>query len=94
VVVDEMKAYANRLRRLFPQGVPEAEYFALLAVLAEDFSERQLAGVMAEVMDDELVVMSHDIARAQSTHRPPFMVREAMKARLAASGWEFDDEWE
>lgn len=82
------------LRDAFPHGVPAEDYFPLLAVLAEDMSERSLAALVAELVDGETVVISNDAAAAQSNKRPSSADRASMRHRLIAAGWEFDDDAE
>jgi len=39
------------LRRVYPHGVPEADYMAIIAVLADGMSEENVAIVVAELID-------------------------------------------
>ena len=39
------------LRRAYPDGLPDRDYLPLLAALAPEFSERNLAELVAEFID-------------------------------------------
>ena len=54
------------LRRAYPEGLPKADYFPLLAMLQTDMSEENLSLVVAEFLDDERVVIANDAAKAAS----------------------------
>jgi len=79
------------LRRAFPEGVPDGDYLPLLVVLREGLSERNLAVVVAELMDDEIVVVDNDAAAAVSVRRPPATEVVRLRDRLIAVGWEPDE---
>ena len=48
-VDDILRELVEQLRHAYPLGVPEDDYMALLAVLRDDMSERNLAIVVAEL---------------------------------------------
>lgn len=76
------------LRRAFPDGVPREDYLPLLVVLREGLSERNLAAVVAELMDDEITVVDNDAAAATSVRRPPATDVQRVRDKLAEAGWE------
>lgn len=79
------------LRRAFPEGVSDEDYLPLLVVLREGLSEGNLALVVAELMDDEIVVIDNDAAAAVSVRRPPAAEVQRLRDRLIASGWVPDE---
>ncbi|WP_027481676.1 DUF3349 domain-containing protein [Deinococcus pimensis] len=58
---------AQWLRQVFPDGVPEQQYLALLAVLAPEFSDRQLALLVAHLTGRDDAAMLNDVYRVQAT---------------------------
>ena len=78
------------LRAAFPDGLPESDYFPLLAVLADYFSEVNLGRVVAELVDGEIVVVRNDVAAVQGFRRPRPEVVAAMRDHLTSAGFQFD----
>jgi hypothetical protein len=63
---------------------------ALLAVLSDDMSERNLAIVVAELMGSEGAVVANDAAAAQSVRKPAPAVRARVRSALESVGWHPD----
>ncbi len=80
------------LRAAYPDGVPEAEYLPLLAVLSADMSEEYLGVVIARLRGGDSVVVVNDAAAALSSERPPGEEVRRVQAKLEAAGWEFSDD--
>jgi hypothetical protein len=55
-------------RRVYPHGVPENDFMPLLAVLADGMNEENVAIVVADLIDREVVVVANDVA---ARHRAP-----------------------
>lgn len=87
---DHLQPDVDRLRRAFPDGVPAEDYMPLLAALYDQFSDRNLAEVIAEVADVEQYVVANDIPKASYTEPPPEADVERVRQRLLAVGWDFD----
>jgi hypothetical protein len=77
----------EQLRCAYPVGVPEDDYMALLAVLSEDMSEENVAIVVAELVDGEIVVVANDAAAGQSDRIPPLARRAYVRSVLESVGW-------
>lgn len=87
-----LRPVLEQLRRAYPRGVPEDDYMALLAVLGADMSERNLAIVVAELMDREEAVVANDAAAAQSWRVPVPADRARLRSELESAGWQPDPE--
>jgi hypothetical protein len=74
------------LQRAYPGGVPRQDYWALLVVLGDLMSERNLAAVVAEFIDGETVVVANDAAAADSIRRPARHDVTRVRAVLDAHG--------
>lgn len=85
----ELQAVLDQLRQVYPQGVvPDADYWALLVILQSDMSLEALSKVVAELVDDELVVIENHAAEAASRRRPAPDDVERVRRKLHAAGWE------
>lgn len=82
-----LTAVLDIVRRAYPDGLPKADYYPLLAVLQTDMSEENLSVVVAEFLDDETVVIANDAAKAASmlVPSPDDIIR--VRSRLEAAGW-------
>ena len=89
---EPLASLLDDLRRAYPDGVPDDEYMALLAVLGKEISERNLGQVVAELVDSESVVVANDAAAALSTRRPGPAAEERVRSRLAGAGLVLDPE--
>ncbi|PYC73515.1 hypothetical protein C7C45_06515 [Micromonospora arborensis] len=80
------------LRRAYPDGVPGEDYLPLLVVLWPDFSDRNLAAVVAELTQGHPVDVNHDATAAVAgRRRPPASDVERVRERLASAGYVVDD---
>ncbi|HEX9998836.1 MAG TPA: DUF3349 domain-containing protein, partial [Actinoplanes sp.] len=75
------------LQRAYPGNVPSVDYYPLLVVLQEDMSARNLAAVVAELVDGETAVVDNDAAAAVSVRRPPPRDVERVRTHLLSNGW-------
>jgi hypothetical protein len=81
------------LQRAYPDGVPKKDYPAVLVVLGDLLSDRNLAQVVAEFTDDETVVVANDAAAAHSVAPPAKRDVTRVRAALEAQGLaDLDDE--
>jgi hypothetical protein len=81
------------LRRAYPDGVPDDDYLPLLVVLWPDFSDRNLAAVVAELIGGEPAIVSNDAAAAVAGRRRPSPQDvDRVRELLASAGYEADHE--
>lgn len=85
-----LRKMLEQLRRAYPRGVPEDDYMPLLAVLADDMSEENVAAVVAELIDGETAVVANDAAAAQSVRAPGSVARARVRSVLESAGWRPD----
>jgi hypothetical protein len=81
----------NLLQHVYPHGVPEQDYPALLVVLQGQLSARNLAAVVAELTDGETVVVENDAAAAMGPRRPRPDDVKRVREVLMTHGWAMDD---
>jgi hypothetical protein len=84
----ELVTTVEMLRRAYGEAVPEADYMALLLVLSDFMSDRQLATTLTFVTDREHVVIWNDIAAAMSVSPPSAEAVDRVRQRLAGAGFE------
>jgi len=89
---DALREALAHLRRVYPRGVPEADYMALIAVLADRMSEENVAIVVAELIDGEVLVVANDVAAAQSVRVPAAAARARVRSTLESVGRHLDAE--
>ena len=80
------------LRLAYPEGVPPAQRAALLVALFEDMSERNLADLLAEFLDDEKVVILDEAIHTSNKRRPSEQELKEVRHQLRSAGWEFSDD--
>src|SRR5258708_13789177 len=80
-----LREVLEQLRRAYPGGVPKDDYMALLAVLADHMSEENVAIVVAELIDGEIVVVANDAAAAESVRGPAPAVRPRVLSALESA---------
>jgi hypothetical protein len=80
------------LRAAYPEGVPDEDYLPLLVVLNPDLSARNLAAVIAELIDGEAVVVDNDAAAAAGSRRPPAKDVQRVRDHLMAFGYQ-PEQW-
>ncbi|MBZ9714821.1 DUF3349 domain-containing protein [Deinococcus multiflagellatus] len=83
---DELHNSAQWLRHVFPDGIPEQQYHALLAVLAPEFSDRQLARLIAHLTGRDHAYVLNDVYRVQATP-PAELDLEPVRRHLNACGF-------
>ena len=74
------------LQRAYPDGVPRQDYPALLAVLGDLLCDGNLAEVVAEFIDGQMVVVANDAAAAHSVSPPERHDVTRVRAVLDAHG--------
>jgi hypothetical protein len=79
------------LRRTFPNGIPEADYPALLVVLSEELAEENLGKVVEEFTGRNQYLAIYDAVRAQTTMPPDHHDVDRVRDLLAAHGWTSED---
>jgi hypothetical protein len=71
----------------FPDGIESSAYFALLAILYDELSDRNLAEVIAYYTGKDYAVVLNDIYRVQSTDVSGEAIAQ-IKSRLLSCGYE------
>ncbi|MDH6215888.1 hypothetical protein [Streptomyces pseudovenezuelae] len=86
----------DQLRRVFPAGVREgdADYGALLVVLSDLLSERNLGVVVETAFGLDRHVVRNRAAGALSSRKPPAEEAERLKERMTGGGWYLEDDEE
>jgi hypothetical protein len=89
----ELQPILTQLRRVYPDGiVPDGDYWALLLILQEDMSIEALTKVVAELVDEELVVIENHAAEAASVRRPRPIDVDRVHRLLRDAGWQTEGE--
>ncbi|PHV39479.1 hypothetical protein CSQ95_09800 [Janthinobacterium sp. BJB304] len=70
---------ARMLRSGYPGGMPDTAYFAVLALLYEHFSDRNLAELMAAVTGKDAATILNDIYACASSEPAPSAIAAARK---------------
>ena len=83
-----MQPSLDCLRKAFPSGLPDRDYMPLLAVMYDDYSDRQLAALVAEFTGRHPIDVSGDAAHAQGSLRPEKADVERVRLALRAAGYE------
>lgn len=86
--MDGLDPTRELFRRAYPDGLPEKDYFPLLAILYPDMSDRQLAKVVAEFFKRDYDGVLNDGAKAVSTQVPSKEDLERVRLRLLLAGHE------
>jgi hypothetical protein len=84
---DELLDSYDVLARAYPEGVPDSDYWALLAVLDEDFSNRQLAALVAAFTGRHPIDVDNDHAAAMSIRKPDPKRVVVVQQRLRVAGY-------
>lgn len=85
----ELQPVLYQLLQIYPRGVvPDSDYWALLAVLQEDMSIEALSKVVAQLVNDELVVVENHAAESVSVRRPAAEDLARVRVKLRDVGWE------
>jgi hypothetical protein len=90
---EHLRDDGTALRRAYPDGVPDADYWALLVLLSSEFLAEEAVGeVVGFVARREPVVVVNDAAAAQSIRIPPSSEIERVRKYLTDSGFEFEQD--
>ncbi|ERO64980.1 DUF3349 domain-containing protein [Pseudomonas piscis] len=85
--LDEPLAEAvSALKEAFPDGVATADYHALLAVLYEHFSDRNLALVVAQLTQRDPALVLNDIHQAVTLAKPSQQAIASLNTHLHRHG--------
>ena len=76
---------AHMLRSAYPGGMPDTAYFAVLALLYEHFSDRNLVELMAAVTGKDAATILNDIYACASS-KPEASAIAAARRRLERHG--------
>ena len=72
-----LSSAARMLRSAYPGGLPDTAYFAVLALLYEHFSDRNLSELMAAVTGKDATLVLNDIYACASSKPAPSAVAAA-----------------
>jgi len=82
-----MQASLKMLQIAYPQGLPEADYQPLLALLYEHFCDRNLAELIATLSARDPDLILNDIYRVHSTDKPDASQLKRVQQHLEALGF-------
>ena len=80
----------NLLKKTFPNGISEEDYYPLLDLLYEDFSDRQLAELIGWFKGNNSIEILNDIYKSQSNKKPKPEAVTRIKKQMQKHGY---DEW-
>ncbi|MDQ1541389.1 MAG: hypothetical protein QOH29_2115 [Actinomycetota bacterium] len=87
-----LQSIVGWIRKGYPEGVPQKDYIALLALLKRRVSDREVAQIAAElasVRDDSEASRIISAAIEQLTREPPSPADvDRVRERLRAAGWD------
>ncbi|OUR89981.1 hypothetical protein A9Q81_20360 [Gammaproteobacteria bacterium 42_54_T18] len=70
VIGTHLESSYRMLREAYQNGISDADYYPLVALLYEDFSDRNLAEVISCFTGKEYSVVINDIANSQNEMSP------------------------
>jgi hypothetical protein len=76
------------LQCAFPEGVPEALYLPLLAVLSEHMSQRSLAKVIEAFTEKDYAYVYNDVLYVLSTELTELALQTQVQALLRGCGYQ------
>ncbi len=88
MIPEHLRSTHALLTRAYPNGVPDADYFAVLALLYEHFSNRNLTEVVSLTFQRDPGVTYNDVLRCVTTDRPAPETLSRVQAHLQAAGFE------
>jgi hypothetical protein len=92
--MDEIDSHLESSLRLlvesFPDGIDQSDYFPLLDLLYEEFSDRNLAKLIAHFQGAHYTEILNDIAKSQTTEKPTKESVDDLRARMRKHGY---DRW-
>jgi hypothetical protein len=88
MIPEHLRSTHTLLTDAYPAGVPDVDYFAVLALLYEHLSDRNLAEVVSLALGRDRGVAYNDVARCLSTDQPTPESVCRVKARLQEVGFE------
>ena len=88
MIPEHLRSTHTLLTRAYPDGVPDADYFAVLALLYEHLSNRNLAEVVSLAFRRDRGIAYNDVAQCVSTDRPAPEALSRVQTRLQSVGFE------
>ncbi len=85
---EHLRSTGELLTAAYPDGLVESDYYAVLALLYDHLSDRNLAEVVSRVFGRDYFVTYNDIAKAVTTDRPPSDALSNVQTRLLSAGYE------
>lgn len=77
----------NMLNEAYPCGINNEEYFSVLFLLYEHFSDRNLADLISNISGKDITLVVNDIYSSVSTKKPEITTIELVKAKLKRYGF-------
>jgi hypothetical protein len=91
-----LQSFIDWIRKGYPEGVPQQDYIALLALLGSRLTHDEISGVALGLMataSDDLNTQTIADAIEMATHEPPSTADiERVRRRLEAAGADFGPE--
>jgi hypothetical protein len=88
-IPEHIRSTYDLVRCVFPEGIPEAEYFVLLHILQRNMSQRVLAETLTFFTSKNQFELLHDVLSASVEALPVDRV-DALMQRLLKCGY---DDW-
>jgi hypothetical protein len=90
MIPEHLASTHRMLRTAYPAGLPDSDYFAVIALLHPPMSDRCLAETIALTFAREYIVVWNDVGRAVGTEAPKPDTLEHVRIRLMQAGY---DDW-
>ena len=82
-----LESTIDMINRAYPRGIPSDDYLPLIAILAEEMSEKGIGSAMAFIGYDRFVVCN-DVAKVQSFATPKMSDVQRVRNRLEPAGYQ------
>jgi hypothetical protein len=87
VIPEHLKSTWALLRAAYPDGIPDAEYFAVLENLYQHMSDRNLADVLAVFTGRDVAAVTNDVYAVGAGRQATPDVMATVRARLERVGF-------
>ncbi|MFD1261760.1 DUF3349 domain-containing protein [Entomomonas asaccharolytica] len=87
VLHESLQDAANMLNEAYPNGIQEKDYFVILALLYDYFSDRNLAELISYITNKDPDLVLNDIYASVSTKKPDFSSIRLMQDHLEQYGF-------
>jgi hypothetical protein len=90
MIPEHLASTHRMLQTAYPAGLPDSDYFAVIALLHAHMSDRNLAETIALTFGREYIVVWNDTGRVVTTDAPNAETLERVRMRLMQAGY---DDW-